>query len=83
MFFDQVHVICTNTPGIDRMKGHGEHDVNLRESLSEVFGGEPTDGFRLSWLLPTPFRYPDREALTGFTFRKVPEPKSWAQLEMV
>lgn len=83
MFFDQLHVISTNTAGIDRMKGHENEDVSIWQSLSEVFGGEPTDGFRFSWLLPTPFYYPDRETLTGFTFRQVQGPKSWAQLEMV
>lgn len=82
MLCDQLHSISTNTTGIDRLKGHAAgSNSNLRANLAEVFGGEPTDGFSLMWLLPTPIRYPDTEALTGFCFRNTPMPRSLEEME--
>jgi hypothetical protein len=37
---------------------------------SEVFGGEPTAGCRVHWVLPLPISYPDPERLTGYCFRE-------------
>jgi hypothetical protein len=48
---------------------------------SEVFGGEPTQGFRFSWLLPTPIYYPDPESLTGYCFRELPRQRSLLEEE--
>jgi hypothetical protein len=48
---------------------------------SEVFGGEPKRGFRLTWLLPTPIYYPDAERLTGYCFREPARPRTLVEEE--
>jgi hypothetical protein len=93
---DQSNVVVTNQTQIDRMKGgHGDDaagggagEVDDRRrvwhNLSEVFGGDAAhEGIRLSWFLPTPIRYRDPEALTGYCFRDVPRPRTAAEMEMV
>jgi len=83
MMVDQSQGIIRGANGIDRLKGGNEYDApditrdQMLYNLSEVFGGEPTNGFRLHWLLPTSIHYPDPERLTGYCFR---EPKHRAVL---
>jgi hypothetical protein len=76
---------------------HGSHDdddeddadaerkpYRLWHNLSEVFGGDAaSEGFRITWLLPTPIQYPNPEALTGYCFRDTPRPRTQAEMEMV
>lgn len=93
MMADQSSVLTTNQTQIDRLKGRrdgggggaaSEADERRRlwASFGEVFGGDPArDGFSITWLLPTPIRYPDPEALTGFCFRDVPRPKTLVEME--
>jgi len=92
MFFDQLNVVLTNQTQIDRMKGIERHDDSYEvdegkqvwSNLGEVFGGDPArEGFKLTWLLPTPIAYPNPERLTGFCFRDVPRPRTMAEMEMV
>jgi hypothetical protein len=54
------------------------------DNLSEVVGGDAyAEGFRLAWLLPVPIAYRNAEALSGYTFRDTPRPRSLAELEQV
>jgi hypothetical protein len=54
------------------------------DNLSEVVGGDAyRDGFRITWLLPTPITYTNPEALTGYCFRDTPRPKTLVEEEQV
>jgi hypothetical protein len=87
---DQSMVVTTNQTGIDRMKGralpntHLDERKRLWDNISEVVGGDAyREGFKIEWLLPTPIKYVDPEALTGYCFRDTPRPRSTVEQEQV
>jgi hypothetical protein len=54
------------------------------DNLTEVVGGDAfEEGFRLAWLLPVPIVFRDVEAISGYTFRDTPKPRSLTELEQV
>ncbi len=87
---DQGTVVVTNQTGIDRIKGHAVRNTHLDEkkrlwdNISEVVGGDAyREGFQIEWLLPTPIKYRDPEALTGYCFRDTPRPRTAVEQEQV
>mmetsp|Transcript_2623 Transcript_2623/g.3043 ORF Transcript_2623/g.3043 Transcript_2623/m.3043 type:complete len:338 (-) Transcript_2623:1001-2014(-) len=67
MMCDQWSVVLSSVTQIDRLKGERARKRSLCENLTEVFGGEPR--FSITWLLPTPVRFKDREQTFGYRRR--------------
>lgn len=91
---DQSSVVTTNQTQIDRMKTSKQRGTSggqymderrrIWDNIAEVVGGDPyREGFRITWLLPTPITYLDPEQLTGYCFRDTPRPKTTIEMEQV
>ena len=89
---EQLKIALTNQTLVDRAKSIDHTDLDYEvdwrrrvwNNLGEVFGGDPVvEGFRWSWLLPTPVSWRDTEALTGYCFREFVQPRTQAEMEMV
>lgn len=79
MMCDQYPALQDGMTMIDRYQARdraGADSASIRRqrrtpgaALAEVFGGRAADGFQLHWLLPTAVRYPDPEAIAGYSMR--------------